>query len=58
MFVGTSSLLDEIGGCYFEGCDQALPHDDGPEAVGVADHALDPEAAQRLRDMSALSVSD
>ncbi|MGW2938962.1 SDR family NAD(P)-dependent oxidoreductase [Streptomyces sp. NPDC001156] len=57
VFVATSPLLDAIGGRYFEDCNQALPHDGSPEPVGVADYALNPEAAQRLWDISAHAVS-
>ncbi|MFF3468273.1 SDR family NAD(P)-dependent oxidoreductase [Streptomyces sp. NPDC001984] len=57
VFVATSPLLKSIGGRYFEDCNQALPYDGGPEHVGVADYALDPEAAQRLWDVSAHAIS-
>lgn len=57
VFVATSPLLNGIGGRYFEDCNQAVPHDGGPERVGVADYALDTEAAQRLWDISAQAIS-
>jgi NAD(P)-dependent dehydrogenase (short-subunit alcohol dehydrogenase family) len=57
VFVATSPLLNGIGGRYFEDCNQAPPYDGGPERVGVADYALDPEAAQRLWDVSAHAIS-
>ncbi|MFF3910301.1 SDR family NAD(P)-dependent oxidoreductase [Streptomyces sp. NPDC001848] len=57
VFVATSPLLDQIGGRYFEDCNQALPYDGGPEPVGVAAHALDPEAALRLWDISEHAIS-
>ncbi|MGI5144420.1 SDR family NAD(P)-dependent oxidoreductase [Streptomyces sp. CA-106110] len=57
VFVATSPLLHGMGGRYFEDCNQALPYDGGPERVGVADYALDPEAAQRLWDVSAYAIS-
>ncbi|MDT0467564.1 SDR family NAD(P)-dependent oxidoreductase [Streptomyces gibsoniae] len=58
VFVATSPLLDGVGGRYFEDCNQAVPYEGGPERVGVADYALDPEAAQRLWDLSADAVSN
>lgn len=45
-------------GRYFEDCNQAVPYEGGPERVGVADYALDPEAAQRLWDLSADAISN
>ncbi|MET8809617.1 SDR family NAD(P)-dependent oxidoreductase [Streptomyces sp. NPDC004546] len=57
VFVATSPLLDGVGGRYFEDCNQALPHTGGTERVGVADYALDAEAAQRLWDISAHAIS-
>ncbi|MDT0469104.1 SDR family NAD(P)-dependent oxidoreductase [Streptomyces gibsoniae] len=57
VFVATSPLLDGVGGRYFEDCNQAVPYEGGPERVGVADYALDPEAAQRLWDVSAHAIS-
>ncbi|MGW5431949.1 SDR family NAD(P)-dependent oxidoreductase [Streptomyces sp. NPDC004059] len=57
VFVATSPLLDGVGGRYFEDCNQALPHIGGTERVGVADYALDAEAAQRLWDISAHAIS-
>jgi NAD(P)-dependent dehydrogenase (short-subunit alcohol dehydrogenase family) len=56
VFVATSPLLTGIGGRYFEDCNQAVRYDGGPEPVGVADYALDPEAAQRLWDVSAVAI--
>jgi NAD(P)-dependent dehydrogenase (short-subunit alcohol dehydrogenase family) len=50
-FVATSALLDGVAGRYFENCQEADPDDPtaaGTDAVGVARHALDPEAAERL----------
>ena len=58
VFVATSPLLDGVGGRYFEDCNQAVPYEGGPERVGVADYALDPEAAQRLWDLSADAISN
>lgn len=56
VFAATSSLLDGIGGRYFEDCNQAVRHTGGPERVGVADYALDPDAARRLWELSAAAV--
>ena len=55
VFVATSPLLDGIGGRYFEDCNQAVRHT-GPERVGVADYALDPDAARRLWELSAAAI--
>ena len=51
VFVGTSPMLDGIGGRYFENSQQAVvgePDACGLDAAGVAEFALDPEAADRL----------
>ncbi|HEV7812183.1 MAG TPA: SDR family NAD(P)-dependent oxidoreductase [Leifsonia sp.] len=51
VFVGTSPLLEGIGGRYFENSQQAVVDDPdacGIDAAGVAAHALDPTAADRL----------
>jgi NAD(P)-dependent dehydrogenase (short-subunit alcohol dehydrogenase family) len=50
-----SPLLDGVGGRYFEDCDEAGPNRPGTRR-GVADYALDPEAAARLWDVSEKSV--
>jgi NAD(P)-dependent dehydrogenase (short-subunit alcohol dehydrogenase family) len=55
-FVATTPLLDGIGGRYFEDCNQAVRYAGGPERVGVADYALDPDAAQRLWEISTAAV--
>ncbi len=51
VLVATSPLLEGIGGRYFEDCNEALPHEPGTR-TGVAEHALDPETAERLWEMS------
>lgn len=51
ILVATSPLLEGIGGRYFEDATEAAPHVP-PGGTGVADYALDPEAATRLWDMS------
>ncbi|MFF1878937.1 SDR family NAD(P)-dependent oxidoreductase [Leifsonia sp. NPDC058230] len=55
VFVGTSPLLEGIGGRYFENSQQAVvDHPDacGIDAAGVAAYALDPIAADRLWKVS------
>ena len=55
VFVATSPLLDGIGGRYFENCQEADPDDPtaaGIDGAGVARYALDPEAADRLWEVT------
>jgi NAD(P)-dependent dehydrogenase (short-subunit alcohol dehydrogenase family) len=55
VLVATSPHLDGIGGRYFEDCNEARVLDpDVPNttSAGVAAHALDPEAAERLWEVS------
>ncbi|ABG95226.1 probable oxidoreductase [Rhodococcus jostii RHA1] len=56
VFVATSPLLRGIGGRYFEDSNQAVRYVGGPERVGVADYALNPESAQRLWTLSLAAV--
>ena len=51
VLVATWPQLEGLGGRYFEDCRQALPHVPGTPG-GVADHALDPVAAERLWQVS------
>jgi NAD(P)-dependent dehydrogenase (short-subunit alcohol dehydrogenase family) len=51
VLVATSPLLDGVGGRYFEDCNEAEPNRPGSRR-GVAAHALDPEAAARLWQVS------
>ena len=51
VLVATSPLLEGIGGRYFEDCDEAGPNQPGTRR-GVAEYALDPEAAERLWQVS------
>ncbi|MGP4016511.1 SDR family NAD(P)-dependent oxidoreductase [Saccharopolyspora sp. 5N708] len=51
VLVATSELLDAVGGRYFEDCNEAEPHQPGTRH-GVAEYALDPEAAARLWQVS------
>jgi NAD(P)-dependent dehydrogenase (short-subunit alcohol dehydrogenase family) len=48
--------LEGIGGLYLENCGQAPAFDKANPFVGVMDHALDPEAAERLWALSAETV--
>ncbi|WP_427018719.1 SDR family NAD(P)-dependent oxidoreductase [Pseudarthrobacter sp. P1] len=57
VWAATSRLLEGKGGVYCEDCDIAAPTDkDSPLArfVGVDAHAVDPAAAQRLWEVSAV----
>jgi NAD(P)-dependent dehydrogenase (short-subunit alcohol dehydrogenase family) len=47
VLLATSPLLSGVGGRYFEDCNEAGPNRPGTR-TGVAAHALDPEAAERL----------
>ncbi|GAA4636900.1 SDR family NAD(P)-dependent oxidoreductase [Actinoallomurus vinaceus] len=51
VLVATSPLLDGVGGRYFEDCQEAGPNQPGTR-TGVAPYALDPEAAERLWQVS------
>ncbi|MBF9132024.1 SDR family NAD(P)-dependent oxidoreductase [Plantactinospora sp. S1510] len=56
VLVATSPLLDGVGGRYFENCAEAEPHRPGT-LTGVAAHALDPEAAARLWEVSVQTLA-
>ena len=51
VLLAASPLVDGVTGTYFEDCQQAEPFTPGVRR-GVADHALDPENARRLWDLS------
>ena len=51
VLVATSPLLNGIGGRYFEDCNEAGGNLPGTR-TGVAAHAIDPEAASRLWEVS------
>lgn len=51
VLLATSPLLAGIGGRYFDDCNEASPNQPGTQ-TGVAAHALDPDAASRLWDVS------
>jgi hypothetical protein len=60
VLLAASPVLKDVGGRYFESCQEALPYDPAataPEVSGVAAHALDPESARRLWDVSAALVT-
>jgi len=48
--------LDGVGGLYLEDCNQAVPWSQERPWNGVMPHALDPEAADRLWDLSVKTV--
>ncbi|MFC4016505.1 SDR family NAD(P)-dependent oxidoreductase [Micromonospora sp. GCM10011542] len=50
--------LDEIGGRYFEDCNEAARHSPETPLQGVADHAVDPAAAERLWQVSLDMLAD
>lgn len=54
VFVATSALLDGVAGRYFVDCREAEVVDPaaGAVATGVAPHALDPAAAEKLWEIS------
>jgi NAD(P)-dependent dehydrogenase (short-subunit alcohol dehydrogenase family) len=51
VLVAASPLLDGVSGRYFEDCEEAGPNRPGTR-YGVAAYALDPEAAERLWQVS------
>jgi hypothetical protein len=55
VLLAVSPLLDGAGGRYFEDCNGALPNEPGTPS-SVAEHALDPEAAARLWQVSEQTV--
>jgi len=52
VFLATSPALAGVGGRYFEDCHEAAVVDRLDGISGVLPHALDPEAARRLWDVS------
>lgn len=52
VFLATSQLVDGIGGRYFEDCREAAVVDQLDGLHGVLPHALDPDDARRLWDVS------
>jgi NAD(P)-dependent dehydrogenase (short-subunit alcohol dehydrogenase family) len=56
VLLAVSPMLAGVGGRYFEDCNEALPNEPGARR-GVAAHALDPEAAARLWQVSLENLS-
>ncbi|HEY2078492.1 MAG TPA: oxidoreductase, partial [Streptosporangiaceae bacterium] len=56
VLLAVSPMLAGVGGRYFEDCNEALPNEPGTRR-GVAAHALDPEAAARLWQVSLENLS-
>ena len=56
VLLATSPLLDGVGGRYFEHCNEAGSHLPGTQ-TGVADHAVDSDAATRLWRASVETLS-
>jgi NAD(P)-dependent dehydrogenase (short-subunit alcohol dehydrogenase family) len=56
VLLASSPLLEGIGGRYFEDCNEAAQHEPGTRR-GVAAHALDPEAAERLWQVSDQTIA-
>ena len=53
VWAATAPELEDKGGLYLENCAEALPFSrDLPRGTGVMPHALDPEAARKLWDLS------
>jgi len=57
VLVATSPLLDGVGGRYFEDCNEAEIGKLSARS-GVAEYALDPEAATRLWEVSIRTLAD
>jgi NAD(P)-dependent dehydrogenase (short-subunit alcohol dehydrogenase family) len=56
VLLAASPVVDGVTGRYFEDCDEAEPHRPGTN-TGVAAHAVDPEAAARLWQVSELLLA-
>jgi len=56
VLLAASPLVEGIGGRYFEDCAEALPAVPGTYGRGVAGYARDPEAAERLWDLSVATL--
>jgi hypothetical protein len=52
VWAATSPQLVGIGGVYCEDCEISLPQEEAPGDKGVAPWAMDPQAADRLWDIS------
>ncbi|KOG74904.1 oxidoreductase [Streptomyces antibioticus] len=51
VLLAASPLVDGVTGRYFEDCQEAAPHTPGVRR-GVAAHAIDPDSARKLWDLS------
>ncbi|MYZ40346.1 MULTISPECIES: SDR family NAD(P)-dependent oxidoreductase [unclassified Streptomyces] len=58
VLVATSPQLEGVGGRYFEDCGEARRHVPGGPREGVADHALDADAAVRLWQVSLDKIAE
>ncbi|MFG1866721.1 SDR family NAD(P)-dependent oxidoreductase [Micromonospora arborensis] len=58
VLLATWPQLGGIGGRYFEDCNQAVRHSAETPLQGVADHAIDPTAAERLWQISLDMLAD
>ena len=59
LWAATSPLLDDHNGLYCEDCDvAALVTEDTPPYLGVAEHAVDPEQAERLWSVSETMLAE
>ena len=58
VFLATSPQVEGIGGRYFEDCHEAEVVDELQGIHGVVPHALDPDAARRLWDVSEALLDD
>ncbi|MCO1659475.1 SDR family NAD(P)-dependent oxidoreductase [Pseudonocardia humida] len=56
VLLAASPLVEGVSGRYFEDCAEAAPNEPGTR-TGVAAHALDPEAAARLWDLSVRTLA-
>jgi NAD(P)-dependent dehydrogenase (short-subunit alcohol dehydrogenase family) len=56
-WVATSPALHDVGGRYFEDCQEAKPWDASSPMTGVMPHALDPDAAQRFWELCQAAVA-
>jgi NAD(P)-dependent dehydrogenase (short-subunit alcohol dehydrogenase family) len=52
VWAAVGAELEGVGGLYLEDCNQALPWSKDNPWTGVMPHALDPDAADRLWDLS------
>ena len=58
VFLATSPQVEGIGGRYFEDCNEAEVVDEIQGIRGVVPHALDPDDARRLWDVSVALIED